>query len=214
MGHYTGQDPFFVERKHMTDPILAATAAPAPDAGTFDTPQFWTLVAASATPDGKVALLAHLDALRAADQHALWCAEVNLDGANEHIAELQRDVANARQVALEDAARAAEAHSLAEQLTRMTMANPLTHALNLVGVVARAIRALKDPRAAAPVDSALARDIAADAVTFEATQGQVPERIASTAYPWGWRYADRAVQAQFQAWCNRSKAQASPLAAA
>lgn len=32
----------------------------------------------------------------AAVAHKLWCAEVNFDGANEHIAELQRDLAEAR----------------------------------------------------------------------------------------------------------------------
>lgn len=146
----------------MPDLTLVAnkTAAAAARDDSFDTPELWKHVQAAHTPEGKAALLAHLDALRAADKHALWCAEVNLDGAGEHIAELQQDVARARHQALEDAARAAEAHSLAEQLTRMTMANPLSHSLNLVGVVAKAIRALQEVAPAAPEPSGMALEAA------------------------------------------------------
>jgi Restriction alleviation protein Lar len=44
--------------------------------------------------------------------------------------------------AIEAAAKAAENHSLAEQLARLTMANPVTHSLNLCRAVANSIRSL------------------------------------------------------------------------
>jgi hypothetical protein len=47
-----------------------------------------------------------------------------------------------RDAALEDAAKAAEHHELAEKLARMTMANPVGHALSLTRTIAAAIRAL------------------------------------------------------------------------
>lgn len=190
---------------------------------TLDTPQLWALIIAYSeqqTREGGAAaardILAHLEDIRKADKHALWCAEVNLDGAKEHLAEVQRDLATARQDALEEAAEAVEAHSLAEKLARLTMSNPVGHALNLVRVISTAVRALKDkpapyrmtpqPATVPVLDTPIARAIEADATSFETSIGHKPLRIAAPAsYEWGWRYQDDAVQQQFKAWCNRDK---------
>lgn len=204
----------------MTNPILAVMTDPATD--DINTPVFWDLVSAygremqDGTPEGYEAamraILEHLATIRAADKHALWCADVNLDGANEHLAEVQRNLATARQDALEDAARTVEAHSLAEKLARMTMSNPVTHALNLVGVIAKAVRDLKVSVApsgivipAPLVDTPVAREIEADAAAFEAALGHKPERMRASAYSWGWRYVVDTTQAAFKAWCNGDK---------
>lgn len=210
-----------------TQNLTATTDQPVDD---INTPAFWDLVSAygremqDGTPEGreeaKSAILEHLTTIRAADKHALWCADVNLDGANEHLAEVQRDLATARQDALEEAARTVEAHSLAEKLARMTMSNPVTHALNLVRVIAEAVRALKGTLApdgtSIPmplVDSPVARAIEADAVAFEAAIGQNPQRIKAPSYPWGWRYAADKVQADFSAWCRGEKSQVTGASA-
>lgn len=208
----------------MTTHNLAATTdQPADD---INTPAFLALMTAygqqfrEGSIDGVAAasrtILEHLTSIRAADKHALWCADVNLDGANEHLAEVQRDLATARQDALEEAARTVEAHSLAEKLARMTMSNPVTHALNLVRVIAEAVRALKGATApdgtripAPMVDTPVAREIEADAAAFEAALGHKPERRKAAAYSWGWCYASQTTQAAFKAWCNGDKSLAT-----
>lgn len=65
----------------------------------------------------------------------------------------QQPQVSERDKALEEAANVAESHSLAEQLARMTMANPVSHSVNLTRVIAQAIRARKgqQPAQAAPV---------------------------------------------------------------
>lgn len=204
----------------MTNPILAATTDQSDD--DVNTPAFSALLTAygQQAKEGSVdgvaaatrAIVEHLASIRAADKHALWCADVNLDGANEHLAEVQRELATARQDAFEEAARTVEAHSLAEKLARMTMSNPVTHALNLVRVIAEAVRALKGTtapdgtRIPTPlVDTPVAREIEADAAAFEAALGYKPERRKAPAYSWGWCYVVDLTQAAFKAWCNGDK---------
>jgi hypothetical protein len=64
------------------------------------------------------------------------------------------------------------------------------------------------PLAAVSVDAPLSAEIEAEAKAFEATLPHVAMRWGSILYPWGWRYANDAVQEQFKAWCNRRAAPA------
>jgi hypothetical protein len=212
----------------MTHATLAATTDQPED--DIDNPAFHALLTAygqqvrDGSPDSGAAasraILEHLTAIRAADKHALWCAEVNLDGANEHLAEVQRELLTTRRNTLEEAARTVEAHSLAEKLARMTMANPVSHALNLVGVIAQAVRALNVTLApdstsiqAPLVNSPVARAIETDAVAFEAALGYKPERMRASTYSWGWCYVADTTQTAFKAWCNGDKSQVTGAAA-
>jgi hypothetical protein len=163
----------------MTNQNLAATNDPATD--DIDTPAFWELVEAygrelrddghaEGYAEARRALLEHLTTIRAADKHALWCADVNLDGAKEHLAEVQRDLA----------AALAKNTTLAPSGVRIPL--PV-------------------------IDTPLAREIEADAASYEAAVGERPERVAAPGYPWGWVYVTDKHRAGFLGWCRGGKSE-------